>query len=156
TGGLDQKGTGIKGTVEGAHVVVSTATMSRSIADVYACRKDFYDANKEGGQKFAAGYLKACEELVELKKKGGQPYQAILKLTQQIFGKEDIPGEEDADGLISDAAFVGLPGNISFFTEKGNLNNFEAKQSAALDLAVALDNAKDRHPFLKPDFDYAK
>jgi ABC-type nitrate/sulfonate/bicarbonate transport system substrate-binding protein/outer membrane protein OmpA-like peptidoglycan-associated protein len=156
TGGLDQKGTGIKGTVEGAHVVVSTATMSRSIADVYACRKDFYDANKEVVHKFAAGYLKACEELVELKKKGGEPYKAILKLTQEIFGKDDIQGEEDADGLISDAAFVGLPGNISFFTEKGNLNNFEAKQSAALDLAVALDNAKDRHPFLKPDLDYAK
>src|SRR5208283_5108272 len=47
TGGLDSTGTGAEGTVKGAKVLVSTVQMSRSIADVYACRKDFYDANKE-------------------------------------------------------------------------------------------------------------
>ncbi len=44
--------------------------MSRSIADVYACRKDFFDKHRDrGSSKFAAGYLKACEELVDDKKK---------------------------------------------------------------------------------------
>ncbi len=51
TGGFDQKGSGAEGTVEGAHVVNSTQQMSRSIADVYAVRKDWYDANKDTVQK---------------------------------------------------------------------------------------------------------
>ena len=69
TGGLDKKGTGAEGTVKDAAVLVSTATMKRSIADVYACRKDFYDANKPLVEKFAAGYVKGCEELLDVKAK---------------------------------------------------------------------------------------
>ena len=42
-GGLQNVGSGAEGTVKGARVLVSTATMSHSIADVYVCRKDFYD-----------------------------------------------------------------------------------------------------------------
>ncbi|HJT77293.1 MAG TPA: ABC transporter substrate-binding protein, partial [Gemmataceae bacterium] len=157
TGGLDKTGTGDKGTVKDAHVLVSTAYMKRSIADVYACRKDFFDAHKELVEKFAAGYLKACEELVELRRKPEDPkYKAVLKMTQDIYGKEAIASADDADGLISDAVFVGLPGNVSFFTDKGNLSGFDVKQKAALDVAVALGDAKERHEFLKPDFDYGK
>jgi ABC-type nitrate/sulfonate/bicarbonate transport system substrate-binding protein len=163
TGGLDKKGTGKDKTVEGAHVLVSTATMKRSIADVYACRKDFYDANKELVQKFAAGYLKACEDVVDLKKKftkkdkdGTAQYKKLLKLTQDIYGKDAIKSEDDADGLISDAVFVGLPGNNSFFTNKGNLSGFEAKAKAALDLGVGQGYAKERINFLTASLDYAK
>src|SRR5262249_4059038 len=124
TEGLDKTGSGKDKTVKGAQVLVSTAYMSRSIADVYACRKDFFDKHKDVVEKFTAGYLKACEELVAMKKpyqekKEAPKYKALLKLTQDIYGKNDIAKEEDADGLVSDAAFVGLPGNKSFFTDKG-------------------------------------
>jgi ABC-type nitrate/sulfonate/bicarbonate transport system substrate-binding protein len=163
TGGLDSKGTGVAGTVPGAHVLVSTATMQRSIADVYACRKDFYDANKELIEKFTAGYLRACEELVDLRKKhhakdkeATARYKALLKLTQDIYGRDDVPGEADADALIDDAVFVGLPGNYSFFVDKGNLSGFEAKQKGALDLALKLKDASARFEFLHPQFDYDK
>jgi ABC-type nitrate/sulfonate/bicarbonate transport system substrate-binding protein len=163
TGGLDKKGTGKDKTVAGAHVLVSTAQMKRSIADVYACRKDFFDAHKELVQKFAAGYLKACEELVDLKKKftkkdkeGTAQYQALLKLTQDIYGKEAIKSTDDADGLVSDAVFVGLPGNNSFFTNEGNLSGFAAKAKAALDLGVGQGYAKERVNFLTANLDYAK
>jgi outer membrane protein OmpA-like peptidoglycan-associated protein len=162
TGGLDQTGTGAEGTVKGARVLVSTATMSRSIADVYACRKDFYDAHKDVVEKFTAGYLKACEEVLEHKaeyeKKGSSaPYKAMLQLTQDIYGKEVIPTlEVDAHGLISDCRYVGLPGNLVFFTHKGNPDGFEAKQRAALDLVVSQGWAKVRAGFLPPDFNYDK
>ena len=104
--------------------------------------------------------MKGCEELVALKKqvtkdKLPAKYKEILKMTQEIYGKEAIPTEDDADGLISDAVFVGLPGNKSFFKDKGNLSGFEAKQKAALDLAVGQGYAKNRFPFLTADFDYA-
>jgi hypothetical protein len=159
TGGLDKTGSGKEKTVKDAHVLVSTAHMRRSIADVYACRKDFFDKHKEVVEKFAAAYLKGCEELVALKKpyqekKDAPKYKALLKLTQEIFGKNDIPDEAAADGLVSDAAFVGLPGNKSFFTDKGNLSGFKVKMRAALDVAIALKDAQKRHPFLTADLDY--
>ena len=61
---LTSTGTGAEGTVKGAKVLVSTAELSRSIADVYVCRKDYYDANRPLIRKFVAGYLKAAEQLV--------------------------------------------------------------------------------------------
>jgi ABC-type nitrate/sulfonate/bicarbonate transport system substrate-binding protein len=158
SGGLTAKGTGEKGTVKGAHVLVSTADMKRSIADVYACRKDFYDANKALVEKFAAGYLRGCEELVAARKqhqeKKGGNYKALLELTQQIYGKDAIKSLDDADGLIADAVFVGLPGNRSFFAVAGNLSGFGPKAKAALDLAVGQGYASKRYELAKAEIDY--
>ena len=60
TGGPENTGTGAEGTVKGARVVVSTATLSRSIADVYACRKDFYDAYKPFVERFLRRLSEGC------------------------------------------------------------------------------------------------
>ena len=49
-------------------MLLSTVNMGHSIADVYACRKDYFDKNQAQIEKIAAGYLKACEELIELRK----------------------------------------------------------------------------------------
>jgi len=90
--GLTEVGNGAEGTVEGAHVVNSTAQMSRSIADVYAVRRDWYDANKEWVKKFVAGQLKATEKLVAMRrgfsetKKLSKEYEQILGVSQKIFG----------------------------------------------------------------------
>lgn len=140
TSGLQSVGSGLEGTVKGARVLASTAERSRSIADVYVVRKDFFDANKQWCEKFTAGYLKACEEVVDMKKQyessGSKPFEALLKMAQSIYGKEVLPTlEEDAYGLILDCAYVGHPGNIKFFTGKNNLSGFEAFQKSALDLA---------------------
>lgn len=157
TGGLDKVGLRNKGLqIEGAHVLVSTAHMSRSIADVYACRKDFFDKNREVVEKFAAAYLKASEELVEMKKKGLADFKAVLKLTQEFYGKDDIKDESAAQGLIDDATFVGLPGNRNFFDQKGNLSGFKAKLTAAQNVALALGDAKRRYDFRTAGFDYNK
>ncbi len=139
TGGPDKTGDGMGQTVSGAHVLVSTADMKRSIADVYACRKDFYDAHRDVVEKFAAAYLKATEELVAIKKEvKDQPtkrYTDVLRLARDQFGK-DLTSDADAEGLIADAVFVGLPGNYAFFKDPGNLSGFEVKHKAALDLAI--------------------
>jgi ABC-type nitrate/sulfonate/bicarbonate transport system substrate-binding protein len=159
TGGFDKTGDGKNKTVSGAHVLVSTADMKRSIADVYACRKDFYDKHRDIVEKFAAGYLKATEELVAIKKdvkdKPTPQYKAILAKAQKMFGK-DVASDDDADGLISDAVFVGLPGNYAFFKDSGNLSGFDAKQKAALDMAMALKDISKRLDLLPADFDYAQ
>ena len=158
-GGLTATGTGAEGTVKGARVLVSTAQMSRSIADVYVCRKDYYDANKALVGKFVAGYLKACEQLVDLKKqyesKGSPEYKALLQLTQDIYGKATIPTLEDAHGLVADCAFAGYPGNVAFFTDPANLNGFEALQKSALTLAVSRGFARERMGLFPSGLDYS-
>ena len=159
TGGIQNVGSGAEGTVKGARVLVSTAELSRSIADVYVCRKDYYDAHKDEIAKFVAGYLKACEEVVDLKKayesKGSPKYVELLKLTQSIYGPKIIPSPEvDAHGLICDCVFVGYPGNVAFFTGKNNPNGFEAFQKSALDLATSRGYAKNRTGVLPSGLDY--
>ena len=130
--------------------------MKRSIADVYACRKDYFDTHRDVVEKFAAGYLKATEEVLAIKKTGAdsQRYKTMLKLARDRF--PDLKSDDDADGLIADAVFVGLPGNYSFFKDKGNLSGFAVKQKAALDLALDLGDAKVRRDMLPAELDYAK
>jgi hypothetical protein len=167
TTGLDKVGDGSEKTVKGAKVLVSTVYMSRSIADVYACRKDFYDKNKELVAKLVGGYLNACEDLVKLRKNYDQPadkrdkellakYKPILKLSQEVFGKEAVPDEESAHGLISDAVFVGLPGNKAFFDDKKNTAGFAPRMKSAIDMAMNRGYAKERIEPLSADLDYDK
>ncbi|MFN9914486.1 MAG: hypothetical protein ACK53L_17990, partial [Pirellulaceae bacterium] len=116
-GGINDVGSGAEGTVEGARVINSTQQMSRSIADVYAVRSDWFKSNRAWVEKFVAGYLKATEQLVAMRKKFEESkklasdYQQILSLSQRTFGKEFLPTLDiDAHGLLLDCAFVGLPG----------------------------------------------
>ncbi len=160
TGGSESTGTGAEGTVKGARVVVSTATLSRSIADVYACRKDFYDDYKPFVERFFAGYLKGAEEVVALKKayetSGSEKYTQLLTMMQNIYGKEVLPTlEEDAHGLIADCTFVGQPGNIAFFNDPSNtITGFEGFNKAGLDMAVNWGFAKQRYAMIPSDLDF--
>jgi len=163
TGGLTSKGTGAEGTVKDCQVLVSTQTMSRSIADVLCVRKDWYEKNKETCEKLTAGYMKGSVDVVALRKtftegsKLSADYKSLLQMSQNIFGKDVLPTlEVDAHGLLLDATFVGLTGNISFFEDKGNLSGFEPKMKAALDLATSWGYAKNRYGFLAPGLDYKK
>lgn len=161
TGGVDSKGTGAEGTVAGAKVLNSTQDMSRSIADVYAVRSDWYKANRQWVEKFVAGYLKATNDVVKLRNdfessgKMQPAYRNLLTMSQNIFGKDVLPTlEEDAHGLLLDCTFVGMPGQISFYEDAGNLNGFEKKMDAALDLASSWGYAGGRYGFAPPGFDY--
>ncbi len=159
TGG--EVGTGAEGTVKGAHVVVSTQTMTRAIPDVYAVRSDWYAQNKPYVEKFVSGYLKGCEQLVALRKnftetnKLSSEYKNILTIAQQAFGEKAVPTlEVDGHGLLLDATFVGLQGQVAFFEDTGNLNNFYNKSKAALNLAVNWGYATKKTEFVHPALDY--
>ncbi len=161
TGGFDTEGSGAEGTVAGAHVVNSTQQMSRSIADVYAVRHDWYQANRDTAKKFVAGYLQATNRTVAMRKtfedtkKLSTEYRGLLALSQKIFGAAVLPTlEVDAHGLLLDCSFVGLPGQIAFFNQAGNLSGFEAKMKEALDLATGWGYAKSRNGFEPSGMDY--
>ena len=158
-GGLQDIGSGAEGTVKGARVLVSTAELSRSIADVYVVRKDFYEANKDTVTRFVAGYFQAAEQVLELKNayetKGSKDYQRLLRMTQDIYGKDILPTlEGDVHGLFIDCTLPGYPGNVAFFTETGNLNGFDAFNESAQKLANEQGFAKQAAPLLKHDLDY--
>ena len=161
TGGYDNTGTGAEGTVNDAHVVVSTATLSRSIADVYACRKDFYDSNKSTIEKFFAGYLKGVEAVMQLKKsyenRGSQEYMKLLQMIQDIYGPDIIPTlEEDAHGLIADCTYVGQPGNVSFFNDQTNvITGFSGFNKSAIDMAISWGFAGKRYNLLPSDLNFS-
>ena len=162
TGGIDSQGTGAEGTVDGARVLNSTQSMSRSIADVYAVRSDWYKANKPLVEKFVAGYLKATEQVVKQRnafESSGQlqdSYRQLLSMAQDILGNDVLPTlEVDAHGLLLDCTFVGLPGQVKFFEAKGNLDGFEGKMTSALDMATSWGYASSRMGFDPPRFDYS-
>ncbi|MBN2135829.1 MAG: ABC transporter substrate-binding protein [Acidobacteria bacterium] len=159
TGGLQSVGSGAEGTVKGARVLVSTKQLSYSIADVYVVRSDFYYTNKDWVEKFVAGYLKGAEELIDLKrdyeKSGSDKFMNILKMTQNIYGKDIIPTlEEDAYGLIDDVTFVGYPGNVAFFTDKDNSRGFAVFTTRALNLAANLGLISRKIPLKAHDLNY--
>ena len=159
TGGVDSVGSGAEGTVKGARVAVSTAELSRSIADVYAVRSDYWEANKEEVTKLTAGYLQAVEAVIDLKKdyetKGSDSYMNLLQLSQNIWGKDVIPTlEEDAHGLLSDCTFAGHPGNVAFFNDPKNEHGFTDFNLRSQDLAVSEGFAKNRVDLLPSPIDW--
>jgi len=169
TGGLRSVGSGAEMTVKGAQVILSTADMSKSIVDVYACRKDFFDKHRDLIEKFTVGYLKACEEIDAIKpgkdpkKEPGMPakYKELCALAVDVYSKNPetkgaVANEADADGLISDCVFTGLKENYQFFKAPKNPIGFEAKQKSALDLATGQGYATKRSDFIPVDFDWAK
>lgn len=129
TGGFESTGNGVEGTVRGARVILSTAELSRAIADVYVVRSDFLRDNYEFCANFTAGYLKGVEEIIEHRKawesRGSQEYEDLLQMAQNIYGRDILPTlEEDAHGLLADCTFVGHPGNVAFFTDPNNQTGF--------------------------------
>ena len=163
TGGIESVGTGAEGTVAGAHMLNSTQQMSRSIADVYAVRSDWYEKHRETVEKFVAGYLQATQQVVALRKSFEDTgaldtkYRQVLTMAQSIFGKEVLPTlEVDAHGLLMDCNFVGLPGQFAFFEDRGNLTGFEPMMAKSLDLATGWGYASSRFGFDPPGLDLLK
>jgi hypothetical protein len=165
--GMDEEGnftvgSGAETTVKGAHVLVSTREMSRAIPDVIACRADWYKDNKETAEKFVAGYLKAVEGIVVMRKsfdgkKLSSDYRQCLQMMQNAFGKDVVPTLEiDGHGYLLDAVFAGLPGQIAFFEDRGNQNGFEAEMSNVITVGIDWGYAKNRRGFDSPGFDYKK
>lgn len=163
TGGMESSGSGAEGTVSGAHVLVSTQAMSRSIADVYAVRSDWYRANRATVDKFVAGYLKGTQAVVDMRrgfestKRMSGEYRKTLRMAQAIFGADVLPTlEVDAHGLLLDCGFVGLAGQVAFFEDKRNLKGFAPMMKTALDMASSWGYSRGRFGFAPSGLDYRK
>jgi ABC-type nitrate/sulfonate/bicarbonate transport system substrate-binding protein/outer membrane protein OmpA-like peptidoglycan-associated protein len=114
-------GTGAEGSVKGARVLLSTKTASRIIADVYAVRKDYLDANRARVQKFVHALLRSQEALSELlanKPSQQARYRQILaKSADLLLGAPQATA--DVESMLGDCEFVYHAGNVAFFTGVG-------------------------------------
>jgi len=155
TGGLRKKGTGGEGTVRGAHVLVSTADFTRSIADVYAFRKDFADQHPDVVAKFTVAYLRAVEKVVDLKKNlRSREYRKLLGFMVKAYPKGSLPNANEAHGLIEDCAFVGHAGNVAFFKDPKNQFGFSTFVKSSTKLAVDRGYARRQAVILPPSWDW--
>lgn len=114
--------------VKGATILTTTKTNRKIIADVYAVRKDYFDANKSKVLAFTKAVMQSEEALRDLLKSKGAKYQKLINESAEILmGSSALTA--DTEAMLLDCEFVGYNGNVSFFTGKGTTRNFATLKS---------------------------
>jgi outer membrane protein OmpA-like peptidoglycan-associated protein len=148
-------GTGAEDSVKGARILLSTKTANRIIADVYAVRSDYLQANRAAVESFVGGLAQgheALKQLVANKASRAADYKKTMGAAAQIL-LDSAQAVSDAEGMYADADFVGLRGNQAFFTGANNPRGFGALNKeigaafgtiglASQSAAAALEHAK--------------
>ena len=119
-------GTGAEGSVKGSRIMLSTKSANRVIADVYAVRSDYFNANKATVKKFVHGLLLGEQSLRQLfKNRQAQmtEYQPMIVSTAKILLDSDS-ATGDAEALYNDCEYAGFRGNVKFFTDQNWPRNF--------------------------------
>lgn len=160
-------GTGAEGSVKGAKILLSTKTASRIIADVYAVRKDYFDAHQTEVKNFVKSLMVAEEKLRDLldnKSSNLGKYRQLMSYSaEKLLGSSQFTS--DAEALLGDCKFVGYSGNVSFFTGKGTTRNFTTlnseiqktfKSIGLLTTSTSLKNANWNYNEFASSLKYAK
>jgi len=164
TGGLTSKGSGAEGSVKGAHVLVSTADRRKSIPDFYFVSHKFNAEHHDTVTKFAAAYMKSVEKVTALrhdyedKNKGSEELRALFAFAMQVNDtwKGGCPSESETFGLLLDASFVGVAGNVEW-DDPANPTGHKYFSDLTNDLAEALSvtTARVEVPSAKIDWNHA-
>ncbi len=108
-------GSGAEDSVKGAKILLSTRTANRIIADVYAVRADYLQANRAQVEQFVNTMMVAAESVQEL---AGKPESPEFRRTIGASAKillDSAQAIADTEGLFADAQLVGFKGNVEFF-----------------------------------------
>ena len=119
-------GTGAEDSVKGARILLSTKTANRIIADVYAVRSDYLQANRAAVESFVNGLAQgheALKQLVANKAARAADYKKTMGAAAQIL-LDSAQAVSDAEGMYADAEFVGTAGNQAFFGNPKNPRGF--------------------------------
>src|SRR5881392_3218930 len=108
--------------VKGNHILVTTATANKLIADVWFARADFAKDNAEIMEGITRGIFDAMVDL-----KGQDAKQKVAKLMAAGYS---IP-ESDALGMLGDAHSTNYAENRDFFLNQNNPTNFERTWTTA-------------------------
>ncbi|WP_194435382.1 OmpA family protein [Vibrio fluminensis] len=145
-------GDGSEDSIKGANILLSTKTANRVIADVYAVRHDYYQANRKEIVNIAKGLAESQAAMSKIKR-GSAEYTKLMRSSADLL--LDAPDATvDAEGLLLDATMVGAAGNVSFFKEKNNFRNFEQIVKESAEGIKAFGVVKSAGKVLKADIDY--
>ena len=149
-------GNGSDGSVKGSKILLTTKTASRVISDVYAVRKDYYDANKATVEKFVKSLFHGEEQLKELlknKKNKQAEYRSLMsKSAELLMGSSQLVA--DTEALLGDCEFAGLHGNYTFFTGKGTTRNFDKLTSEIQTSFISMNLMASKTKLHKSSWNY--
>jgi outer membrane protein OmpA-like peptidoglycan-associated protein len=124
-------GTGAEGSVKGAKILISTKTANRVIADVYAVRKDYFDANREKIQQFVHALMLAEQQVKSIfsDRQGRMAdFKPLITASAKIL-LDSPQATADAEALYADCQYVGFRGNVDFFGNEKFPRRFERLSS---------------------------
>src|SRR6476469_9005353 len=124
--------------VKGNHMLVTTATANKLIADVWCARADFAKDNPDVMEGITRGIFDA---MVELKSQDAK--QKVAKLMAAGYS---IP-ESDALGMLGDAHSTNYAENRDFFLNQNNPTNFERTWNTAYFLYKKIGAVTQQTPF---------
>lgn len=145
-------GTGAEGSVKGAKILLSTKTAGRIISDVYAVRKDYFEANKSKVMAFVKSLMLAEEQMRGLSKTSTQYRNLMSKSADIFFGAPQATA--DAEALLGDCEFVGHSGNVAFFTGQGTTRTFSKLNSEIQTSFTALKLINSKYTLKHANWDY--
>jgi outer membrane protein OmpA-like peptidoglycan-associated protein len=150
-------GTGAEDSVKGARILLSTKTASRIIADVYVVRRDWFDANPDTVFAFVHALMLAQEASAKLvgDKQPKKSYDEFIRASaRMLLGSADSTA--DAEGLWSDARFVGWKGNVQFLADDNFPRNLAKLSAEASEALIALKLIAKPVNLTAGALDYAK
>lgn len=156
TSGDKKIGTGSEGSVKGAHILLTSKTASRIIADVYAVRKDYFDKNRDKVEKATHALMRGEESLRDLLKNKGTEqarYRQLLgEAANLLFGASQATA--DVEGLLGDCEFVGFQGNVGFFTGEGTTRTLQNLTDEIQSSFIEMGFLSVRVPVYSAKWDY--
>ncbi len=149
---------GAEGSVKGAKSLFTSAAASRVISDVYAVRKDYFDANPEKVRKFVKALMvgqERFESLMANKSANGAAYNELVKRAAIMqYGDDSKQSKSNAEGSLGDCTWVGFNGNVQFFTGKGTSRSFAQLNSEIQPEFRALGLMKGSPKLSSANWDY--
>jgi NitT/TauT family transport system substrate-binding protein len=124
--------------VKGNHILVTTATANKLIADVWFARADFAKDNPDITEGLTRGIFDAMQDL-----KAQDAKQKVAKLMATGYS---IP-ESDALGMLGDAHSTNYAENRDFFLNQNNPTNFERTWTTAYFLYKKINAVTTQTPF---------
>src|SRR5262245_23016449 len=124
--------------VKGNHMLVTTATANKLIADVWFARADFAKDNPEIMEGITRGIFDAMVDL-----KSQESKQKVAKLMAAGYS---IP-EGDALGMLGDAHSTNYAENRDFFMNQNNPTSFERTWATAYFLYKRINAITEQTPF---------
>jgi ABC-type nitrate/sulfonate/bicarbonate transport system substrate-binding protein len=146
-------GTGSEDSVKGAHILLSTRSANRVIADLYFVRADYLKNNRAQVEAFVKALFKSEEQLSQIMKNKSGAFKKTVKASAKIL-LDSEHAAADAEAMWADAETVGLPGNVKFFTDENYPRRYAKLNSDVQSSLVDLGQIKSQKPLGYAHWDY--